>query len=335
MTNKIKDVSAKAGVSPTTVSRVLNNSKLVNEKTKRKVLKVIEEMGYIPNASAKNLRSKKTMTIGVIVTDILVSYNADIIKGIENMANSLNYKIIICDAQDQKEKEIDYLNLLYNRTIDGMILVTSTLSDQEISKIAEQGYNIGVIGRNIEHDLVSCVYNDNIKAVQEVIDHLVQNGHKEIVFISGLKDAVDSHERLEGYMNALKRNELPFDPELVDNGDFSENGGYEAIKRIIQRDKKFTAVFAANDEMALGVYNAFKELNIKIPEQVAVVGVDNIRVCSYVSPKLSTVAQPKYSMGALMTEKLIDQMNENKYTSSRTFKVSSTLLVRESSEYKI
>lgn len=333
MTIKIKDVSLKAGVSPTTVSRVLNNSKLVNEKTKRKVLGIIKEMGYIPNASAKNLRSKKTMTIGVIVTDILVSYNADIIKGIENMANSLQYKIIICDAQDQKEKEIDYLNLLYNRAIDGMILVTSTLSDEEIIQIAKQGFNIGVIGRNIHHELVSCVYNDNISAVKEVIDHLVDHGHREIVFLGGLKDAVDSSERLEGYLNALKDNNIPFNPRLVDHGNFSEDGGYEAIKRIIEAGHPFTAVFAANDEMALGVYKAFKELSIKIPEQVAVVGVDNIRVASYVNPRLSTVAQPKYSMGALMTEKLIDQMNENKYTASRTFKVSSTLLVRESSDY--
>ncbi|MBW7456153.1 LacI family transcriptional regulator, partial [Paenibacillus sepulcri] len=232
---KIIDVANKAGVSPATVSRVLNGNSYVKAKTKDKVNKVIADLGYHRNAVAKNLRSQKTMTIGVIVPDINASYFAEIIKGIENMAYSRSYKVIICDVENQPDKELDYLGLLMSRTVDGMILATPATADEEIVRFSDKGYAIAVIGRHIEHPKVPCIYTDNVKFSKEVVDHLVGLGHRNIVFLSGYAEAVDSFERLEGYLKGLKEYQIPFRPELVENGNFNENGGYEAMMRLFAK----------------------------------------------------------------------------------------------------
>jgi len=328
--NRIIDVATRAKVSVATVSRVLNGSSLVSEKTKQRVLDVIRDMNYTPNAAAKTLRSRRTMTIGVVVSDIEVSYYAEIIKGVENTANALHYNVIICDAQNQKEKEQGYVSLLLNRTVDAMIFVTPMITSQEIIALVDGGYNVAVIGRNIEHERIPCMYTDNVKIAKDVVNHLIEQGHERIAFLSGYADATDSYERLEGYMKALRDAGLPFAPELIDNGNFNEDGGYQAFHRLLAKQAKFTALFAANDEMALGVYRACRELDIAIPKQLAVVGVDNIRITKYVTPSMSTVEQPKYTMGALLAEKMIDQMNENVFHDKRVFCVESKLLVRES-----
>ncbi|XEC94240.1 LacI family DNA-binding transcriptional regulator [Paenibacillus tarimensis] len=329
--SRIVDVATRAGVSVATVSRVLNGSKLVNEKTRNRVLESIKELNYTPNAAAKTLRSKRTMTIGVVVSDIEVSYYAEIIKGIENMANSLHYNVIICDAQNQKEKEAGFIFLLQNRTVDGMIFVTPSLSNQELIALVEEGYNVAVVGRLIEHADIPCIHTDNVKIARDVVNHLIEQGHERIAFLSGYADAIDSYERLEGYMKALRDAGLPFVPNLIENGDFNEDGGHLALLRLFDKKVPFTAVFAANDEMALGVYRACRELSVSIPEQLAVVGVDNIRITKYVTPRLSTIEQPKYTMGALLAEKLIDRMKDDVYRDQRVFCVESKLLVRESS----
>lgn len=328
---KINDVAKQAGVSPATVSRVLNGSSYVKTKTREKVERAIEELGYYPNAVAKNLRSQKSMTIGIIVPDVNASYYTEIIKGVENMAYSRKYRVIICDAENDREKELAYLNLLLSRTVDGMILATPSLSDEEIGSFADKGLVVGLIGRKIEHAGVPCIFTDNVKFSREVVYHFVEAGHRDIVFLSGYAHTIDSYERLEGYLKGLKEHQIPFRPELVENGNFNETGGYEAMIRLLDKRLSFTAVYAANDEMALGVYRACRERGIRIPEQLAVVGVDNNRVSKYVTPTLSTVNQPKYAMGAVIAEKLIDLMNEDEFSSKRVFKVDSELIVRGSS----
>ncbi|MDQ0193807.1 LacI family DNA-binding transcriptional regulator [Paenibacillus wynnii] len=329
--SKIIDVARKADVSPATVSRVLNGSPLVTGKTKEKVLQAIQELNYTPNAMGKQLRSRKTMTLGVVVTDIGVAYNAEIIKGIENTANGLKYKILICDSQNEREKELEFLSLLQNRTVDGLILVTPQLTDSEIFSFADEDYSIGIIGRQINHPFIPCCFTDNIRIGREVVQHLMEQGHCRIAYISGYADAPDSIGRQEGYREELESAGLTFIPELMDIGDFDEQGGYEAFKRLRAKNQEFTAVFTANDEMALGVYKACAELKISVPESMAVVGVDNIRITNYVEPKISSVEQPLYAMGALLAEKLIDQMNGSVRAEQQLFMLHSTIMAKGSS----
>ncbi|MGN7453978.1 LacI family DNA-binding transcriptional regulator [Paenibacillus pasadenensis] len=327
----IVDVARTAGVSAATVSRVLNGSGPVSPSARGRVEEAVRRLRYMPNASAKSLRHLKTSTLAVIVSDILVSYYAEIIKGIENTAGALRYKILICDAQNQREKEADYMTLAMDRTVDGIILIAPMLGDAELAAYADRGYALGVIGRRIDHPAIPCVYTDNVGAATEAVTHLIAQGHERIAFLSGFADATDSYERLEGYMKALRQASLPFRPELIDSGGFSEPGGYEAFLRLRERSSAFTAVFAANDEMALGIYRACAELGIPIPAGMAVVGVDNNRVGRHVDPALSTVDPPKHAMGALLAEKLIDQLGEGRCPGTRCFEVGSRLLVRGSS----
>jgi LacI family transcriptional regulator len=331
---KIVDVARTAMVSPTTVSRVLNNNPIVKQKTREMVLKVIEEMKYVPHAAAKNLRLQKTMTLGIIVTDIKVSYNADIIKGIQSKAYAEKYKVVICDTQNDMEIEREYLRLLMDRSVDGLILITSMLTDQEILEIVQRGYNVGIIGRGIEHEKVLNVHTDNVMAAKEAVEHMIAQGHRDIAFLSGYPHAKDSFDRLEGYIKALSAHQIPFRPELVENGNFNETGGYEAFKRFKAKGVAFTAVFSANDEMALGVYEFCNETGRKIPEELVIVGVDNDRVSRYLSPSLSTIDQPKYEMGFLLADKLIRSMNGN-FELPRVTVLESRLLIRQSSLYQM
>jgi LacI family transcriptional regulator len=332
---KIMDVAARAGVSSATVSRVVNNKGNVTPRTRERVLKVIREMGYQPNAAAKSLRSQKTKAIGVIVQEINHSYYAEIVKGIQREAYANKYNVFICDTENNRDKEREFFNLLMNRTVDAMILVTPLMADEEICRFAEKNYCIGIIGRNIQHDQIPCVLTDNVKFSKEVVDHLVSQGHREIAFLSGFADAVDSYERLEGYLKALREHQLPFDPGRVENGNFSEKGGYEAVKRLFEKGVGVTAIYAANDEMALGIYRYCEEHGIKIPEQLAVVGVDNNRIGRYITPKLSTVRQPTVNMGISIMQKLIHRLETGEIGKERVLTLESQLIVRDSSNYPI
>jgi LacI family transcriptional regulator len=239
--------------------------------------------------------------------------------------------VLICDAQNNDEKERDFLSLLMDRTIDGLILVTPRMSNEEIAEIADKGYDLGVIGRYMDHDKVACAFTDNVEFSEKVVNHLLESGHKEIAFLSGFADAVDSYERLEGYIKALKEHKIPFRPELIENGNFDETLGYEAAKRLFAKNVPFTAIYSANDEMALGVYKACKEYNIDIPSQMALIGVDNNRIGHYMVPSLSTVEQPKYMMGARLTENLIGWMTRKEFSDKRFLKIESELIIRDSS----
>lgn len=328
---KIVDVAKRAGVSPATVSRVLNDSSLVKERTKAKVLEAIKEMDYHPNAAAKHLRSQRTMNLGVIVPEINIAYFAEIIKGIENMAYARKYKVIICDSNNKSEKEQEYLSLLANRAVDAMILVTPLSDNEVLYDYADRGYTIGVIGKTVTHDRIPTCKTDNVKFSTQVVNHLIEQGHQHIAYIGGFPDSIETYERLEGYMHALKEHHIPFRPDLIDNGDFDEEGGYAALLRLINKNIPITAVYVANDEMALGVYKACREKGIIISDELAVVGVDNTRIAHYLLPPLSSVKQPKNTMGAIMAEKIIDSLTDNEFQDKMHFIIDSELMIRQSS----
>ncbi len=331
----IVDVAKAAKVSPTTVSRVLNNNPLVKGKTREKVLKVIEDLNYVPNAAAKNLRQQKAFTIGIIVPDIMVAYYSNLVKGVQNKAHSEKFKVIICDTQNSKDIELEYLEMLTNRTVDGMILVESLLPRQTVMELVERGYVIGAIGRSIVDPRIFNVLTNTTEVAMQVVEHLIEQGHKDIAYISGYEDAIDSLDRLEGYIKALEKNGIEYRPELVENGNFNKQDGYSAIKRLWDKGQAFTAVFSANDEMALGIYEACREANIRIPQDLAVFGVDNERVSRYLVPPLSTVNQLKIEMGYAVAEMLIKKINgEMTDDDKRIVVIDSQLCIRASSNYK-
>jgi len=295
----IKDVAKRAGVSVTTVSRVLNNkAHPIHPETRERVLAAIEELGFYPNAMARSLQLNQTKTIGLILPDISNPYYPGIVRGIEDIAHERGYTVILCNTDRSPERTKQYIRVLREKRVDGVIF-TGGGAVEDASRehfFEESAIATIVIGRH-STDLPA-VQVDNIKAAQEAVEHLLRLGHQRIAMITGPKVSTTAKDRIEGYRQALSTAGITLNPAWVIEGDFDFNSGYRAIERLpLSGSEKITAVFAHNDLMAIGAMKAIQERGLRIPEDVAVVGFDNTPFSSFVTPALTTVAVPVYDLG--------------------------------------
>jgi LacI family transcriptional regulator len=325
--SNILDVALKAKVSIATVSRVVNNSPhKVNPDTRKKVLKAIRDLDYRPNALAKGLLMKKTMTIGVIIPDISNPYYAEIVRGIQDIANPYGYAILLLNTDRNQDRIIEQIYFLREKSADGIIFSGGIIHGEKVlSSLKELRDRVVVIGRH-QVDF-SAVLIDNVGGASKATQHLIGLHHKRIGFIGGPDRSTSARDRLSGYKNALLQQGLPIDKDLIRKGDFTPGSGYLAAKEMI-REKRLTAIFAANDQMAFGAIRAAKESGLKVPEDLAVVGFDNIPFSSYFDPALTTVEIPKYQIGAAAMEMLVNRISKKNGEKSRWF--DTQVLVRES-----
>ncbi len=329
----IKDIAKKAGVSISTVSRVLNNKDLVKDETREKVLKVLETVDYIPNYTAKRLRENTISTIGIIVPDISAAFYAEMIKGVENKANEANCGLIVCDSQNDVKKQRSYTRYLYDGRVDGMIFVVPGLDDNELAKINADGLSIIVFGKDTESLGIGSITVDNFNGAYQAVKHLILHGYKRIAYIGGMEahNDYDHQARMAGYRQAMDDNHLEIADGYIDNGGYTEEGGTSAFARLLKLKNPPDAVFCANDEMALGVLKVAKKNSIKVPEELGLIGFDNIRICQYTSPTLTTVSQPTLTIGTLLGERLIFKLhNKNNNIINTNLVLKPELIVRES-----
>ncbi|ABR47277.1 Alanine racemase [Alkaliphilus metalliredigens QYMF] len=325
----IKDVAKKAGVSISTVSRVVNDSKVVKEETKQKVLKAIEELGYKPNAIARSLKVKNTKTIGILIPDISNQFYPEVVRGVEDIANIYHYTIFLCNTDLNAEKEMQYFNVLTEKQVDGLILMGNALSEELFQTIKKLKIPTVLIGTDYE-DLPS-VTIDNVKASQEMVNYLIKKGHERIAMITGKqRDPVIGVDRFEGYKRALKEAKLTYNEKLVVEGGYRFKSGYDGAKKLLALDEPPSAIFVASDEMAIGVIRAAHELNISMPETLAVVGFDNVDMSGKVYPALTTIAQPMYEMGAIGMRVLTKIINDTPLEETKIC-LDYSLIERESS----
>ncbi|KAB3534790.1 LacI family transcriptional regulator [Alkaliphilus pronyensis] len=325
----IKDVAKKAEVSISTVSRVINESKVVRPETQKKVIKAIEELGYKPNAIARSLKVKNTKTIGIMIPDISNQFYPEVVRGVEDIANMYNYNIFLCNTDLDDEKEMQYFDALAEKQVDGIIFMGNIVSEELYSKIKFYNIPLVLIGADYE-DLPSVTIN-NTEAAYTVVKYLIEKGHKRIGMITGKKhDPVTGVTRLKGYKDALKESGLLFDEELIIEGGYRFKSGYEAAKRLLELENKPTAIFVANDEMALGVTRLALEMNIKVPEDLAIIGFDNIDMSQKFYPALTTVAQPMYEMGAIGMRVLTKILKDEPIDTNKVL-LNYSLIERESS----
>jgi LacI family transcriptional regulator len=307
----IYDVAREAGVSMATVSRVVNGNPNVKPATRKKVLDVIRQLGYRPNAVARGLASKKTTTVGVIIPDISNLFYAELSRGVEDIAAMYHYNIIICNSDLRKEKELELIETLFEKQVDGLLFLGGEVTDAHRELFAGAQVPVVLAATRDERKELPFVTIDQIQAAKEATSVLVHEGHETVAFISGpLTDSVNGYPRYLGYKEALEENGLPFDERFVRLGNYRYRSGYEAMRTLLSENERVTAVFAASDEMAVGAIHAAQDLGRSIPGDLSVIGFSDIPLATQVRPLLSTVAVPMYDIGAVAMRLLTKFMND-------------------------
>ncbi|MCL5072434.1 MAG: LacI family transcriptional regulator [Actinobacteria bacterium] len=312
----IKDIAREAGVAISTVSYVVNNKDLVADKTKKKVLRAIDKLGYKPNFIARSLRTRKTNTIGVIVYDISNPFVAQIVRGMEEIVKMRGYIMVLgCTFNDSSEEKRQ-INVMINQFIDGLLIVSGSDNEKMYKKIITKKIPLVFVDRELEKFPSTSVIIDNVLAMEKAVDYLSSIGHKEIGYISyPLGNQTTIKQRYAGYIKGLEKNNLCYNPDYVvidERFTDKELEGkdmditFNIMQEFIKTKKLPTAFITISDIIAYGLIKALKENNLKVPEDVSVVGFDNIIFDDYISPPLTTVKQPKKLMGITGMNLLLD-----------------------------
>ncbi|WP_020006772.1 LacI family DNA-binding transcriptional regulator [Salinicoccus albus] len=302
----ITDVARRAKVSKTTVSHYLNERFTnMSSKTKARISSAIDELNYSPNYVAKSLKNKKTMTIGIIVANILHNFSTRIIRSIEDYANSRDYHVIVCNADNDPLKEEDYISMLLAKQVDGLIVIPTPGNNDEFKALADAGYPLVFVDRYIEGVCVPSFLLDNARTIQIAFDHLFKKGFKHIGYISQqVNDAVTRLERRDAYIEECLRHDVK---ALLIDGDLSSIT--EKIREHIKNDSMPEALIVGNDLTLFEVLKAVKQYNINIPEELSIISVDNIEFTEFFNPSLTVIAQPAYDIGTAATKHLFDVLN--------------------------
>jgi len=308
----IKEIAEKAGVSTATVSRALNGKPDIALETKKKILAIVKELNYTPNNIARAFVTKKTKCIGVVVADNANPFYAEIIRGIEETTMRKGYSIILCNTSEDIKREIKAIQVLKEKRVDGMIINPTQKKIEHLRALKEEGIPFVLLNRNIEELEVDCVKNDNIYGAYQATEHLIRLGHKRIGHITGPLYTSSVRERIIGYKKALATYGIPIDESLIANVSLTFQGGYEGALKLLKSSDPPTAIFAYSDIMAIGVIKACKELKIKIPENLSLVGYDDIEISSFIEVPLTTVRQARYTIGTIITDLLIKRIRRPK-----------------------
>ncbi|MEW8955917.1 LacI family DNA-binding transcriptional regulator [Clostridium sp.] len=329
MAASIKDVAREAGVSIATVSRVLNDVDVVNEETKKKVVEAIKKLGYRPNIVARSLKTQRTKTIGILVPDISSMFYPEVVRGAEDVANIYDYNIMLCNSDFDLEKEKEYLKVMKEKMVDGLIYMSSYLDSEMLDLINELQVNTVLVESKDENGKLPSVTIDGVQAAYEGTKYLIHKGNKKIAFMGAHKDRPNAWSiRYEGYAKALKEEGMDIDENLLYFKDLRAKSGYEGVEELLSKGK-FDAIFCSSDEIAMGAINALRDKGIKVPEDVDVVGFNDIYTASIFYPKLTTVSQPMYDMGSIAMRLLIKLINK-KPVEEKHFVLPHTLVKRDS-----
>ncbi|MCE3199155.1 LacI family DNA-binding transcriptional regulator [Paenibacillus sonchi] len=318
MNPTIKDVAQKANVSIATVSRVLNNLTGYSDKTKQKVNQAIKELGYQPNAIARGLINKRTQTIGVMFPKVSSAFSSDLLHGIDEFAHDSNYSVVVCNTDNDGKRTMKYLQLLREKQVDGIIFSSEVLSKEYYEVLESMKIPVVLVSSQTDFAKVPYVKVDDYQAVYDAIQYLISKGHRKIAMISGTKgDPLAGTPRVQGYRKALEANGIAFDSSRLVYGDFSFESGSRAMEALLRKAGEVTAVFAASDEMAIGALSAALKHGLNVPEDISIMGYDDLKPAQMVTPPLTTVRQPLYEMGKIASEKLIGMIETGEIAANR------------------
>ena len=324
----IKDIARVAKVSHSTVSRALQNSPLVNHQTAQRIQEIARENGYRPSAVARSLVNKRTMTIGVVVTRISDPFIAEVVNGIEDVANDHGYSVFLANSNANPDREVKVVHSFHERRVDGILVTASRVGALYMPLLTETRVPTVLINNQHPGEFVHSVMIDNTTASLQATEHLIQLGHKRVAYIGDRFGFQSDTERFAGYRRALEVADIPFLPELTAHGDGNAEGGMRAMERLSALAEPPTAVFCYNDMSALGALRAIRAKGWRVPEDISVVGFDDLFIASYTHPALTTISQPMRQMGSTAMEILLKLFNGA--NSKTNIKVQGQLIVRES-----
>lgn len=309
MTN-IKAVAELAGVSATTVSRVLSGKSYVSEETKAKVMEAIQKTGYSPNVLAKGLKMGRSNTIALMVPDIQNLIFPMITRGVEDTARKNGFTIILCNTDEDSEVEKNYINKMKARLADGFVVCSMLPNSNHIRTLRSEGFPLVLVNRFYQRDegKIDIVTVDNYKSAYNAVKYLIRTGHQKIALALGRDTLSLYSERLRGYRAALEDNGIPFREELVMRETTGSESFYNLTRTLMESEYRPDAIFSTSDPKAFVILHALHEMGIKIPQEVSLLGFDNVTLSAMVEPPLSTVAQPFYEMGVIATNNLIRQI---------------------------
>jgi len=314
MSAKLVDIAKHLNISVSTVSRVINGKDRVSDETREKVLKAIKEFNYSPNEIARSLRNRSSMTIGIIVPDISNEFFALLSKGAEAVAKNNGYLLILCNSDYEENMEKEYLNMLNQKQVDGIIIATVCKDEEYFDRILNSSIpavfvdNLPQIKRNFNFVTI-----DNEKAAYDLTRHLIDSGYKDISIITGKLQETSAFERLDGWKRAMNENGLKINNDFVGIGDFKIDSGYKIMKKMLEQNKKPQALLAANNNMAYGAVKAIREKGLSVPEDIYVVCFDATDNTGLMSIQLPSMVQPAEKIGEIALDIIIKRLNNKKF----------------------
>ncbi len=327
----VRDVAKLAGVAPITVSRVVNNAPGVNPLTRTRVSKAIAELHYVPNAMAKSLRSSKTHTIALVLTDVTNPFWTTIARSVEDTAAQKDYHVILCNTDENPEKEANYINILLQRRVDGIIIAPTTDNGSVLLPLKRHNIPCVVIDREVHGFKADVVRSDGEQGARRLTEHLIQLGHRRIAMISGPAHISTAEERLTGYCQALQNHDIPVDKSLIKQGNYKEGSSFQFVRELLSVTPRPTAIFATNNFMGVGVLRALREAGLRVPEDMALVCFDDIPQASAIYPFLTVCAQDASKIGAVAAELLLKRITtQARRRKFREIVLDTELIIRKS-----
>lgn len=325
----IKDVALHAGVSVTTVSHVVNGTRFVSETARQRVEEAVRELGYVPSAVARSLKHNTTRTFGMVIPNNSNPYFAEIIRGVEDRCFAAGYNVILCNSNDDPERQAGYLRVLAEKRIDGLVLVVTGSDAVARATLGGIAMPLVLLDREVSGVSGDLVEVNHVLGSQMATRHLLELGHPRVACISGPPGLSPSSQRRAGWKDALEKAGVERTESDLARGDFTARGGYLAMQALLKRRPRPTAVFACNDLMAFGALTAAREAGIAVPQQLSIVGFDDIDLAAFSAPPLTTVAQPKKQIGTVAADLLLDRVS-NARTDNRQMILDPELRVRAS-----
>ena len=329
----MKDVAQRAGVSPSTVSHVINETRFVSQQLRDRVLHAMRELNYQPSAVARSLRTKRTQVVALVIPDITNPYFPEVARGVQDVAEENEYSVILCNTDRVRGRELRFLKALRGQWVDGLILNPSEVTFGDLQDLQDAQIPVVLIGSQIDHPDLDVVMVNNVQGAYDAVSHLIDLGHRRIGLVGGQRAASSGEQRFQGYIRALADHDIPVDEEIITEGRFTREGGYESMKRLLALQSPPTAVFASSDVMAIGALMAIQEQGLQVPNDVSLVGFDDIAEASTTTPKLTTVSQPKYQTGEVAAQLLFDRVEGASPGERQKIVLSHQLVIRDSTAH--